>query len=1015
MPASLGALDSLNFDPQFRVLLLPASNRETHDSIRRFVQNLNVSVSCLRSANTLPKVAGMSLDASGEMSQRLSQNGFQSRSHKSQGNGTVSISFLVIFVCVVCFPASQNVSLPISDTADFDDSSAVAQSSVVQSPSLSIAELLTTDFWGTDMWLGQSNRSYRPVAVALFWFQNYIGGGTTLPFRIANIALRAALCILVFVWYKNLSELVVPRDRVADWLSHDAIALLGALIFAAHPLHVDTYHYSVGQGDTLCAILVLAAVIIRMRSLVDDLRGGSRTASAVVCQPWQWWRDVLGPSLGYTAVCIMASTSKEIGAMLTVTLCCVDCALVLLPVLLQKHPVKAVLGSKYFARCCVLSAAWLAWMYVRLRVIQPGPPAFSHHCNVAAASPHWHVRWLTLSWAAAWHFASVLLPSSLSQDWGDTCITPISSLKDTRNCTTALVLFASVGFVRWLNRGLSTSSGGGHSSSTDGKTPPSAEERRTIHDASPAGHTWQIPLIFCVALSLVTFLPSSNIFFTVGFLLAERIMLLPSVGMFGVCVVLLSKHTAASSGGRTATTKPDTRQRAAWEGMIAPRTWVQWVGTLAAASVVGLLATRSVSRQIRLHDRDDSTLAWLEACPHSRKAWAFSAQFMERQGFFWTPLAQPHQRGCLSDHGWIHDCGLQRETHLKAAVNSLVLPPTNCSRTADASCHPLVYDISMPSPADHLMRIRDFCARSVTAKPPPTPASVQYDPATRHAAVVAVPFSIMSAGERKLCAAATGPDRHLSLIFLINLAKAHSPNVGPALKYNAMREIIMRTYELKYELGLLLEFDEDISITALIAYLQHFQERLGPSSLQAEPFAQGGLRQYVEHTRKWMHVAGQKAPYTLLQLYTVVSTHNAAQWLESVRMSAAAQAIRIDGVVNPPAFLAGMADLLLATVLGTSQLPQAARDLLRSRYSAARCANADTLDHASICRFCPFITQVVQTHAATAAAAPGDASLHPGALVQGDALLAQEAHAVGMKFGCRTQLSDAAQATLGTP
>ncbi len=939
-----------------------------------------------------------------EMSQRISQSKPKAMPQYHRSATGPSVMLLIAFISIVCFPALKNATLPISHTAEFDDIAAIKASSVVQLPSFSIREILTTDFWGTKMWLDESNRSYRPVAVALFWVQNHLGSGSTLPFRVTNIALRALLCIMVFAWYQQLLRLAVPRDHVNTWLSCDLVALFGAALIAAHPLHVDTYHFSVGQGDTLCAILVLCAVMVRMRTLATDL-GWERNSVSPIHKPWQWWRDALGPSLAFSLVCVAASTSKEIGAMISVILCFTDAILVLLPALSRKQPITAIFSSKHFARCCVLSTAWLAWMYVRLRVIQPAPPEFAHHMNVAAASPHWHVRWLTLSWAAAWHFASVLFPTSIAPDWGDTCITPISSLTDTRNCTTLSVIAITGVILRWICRNTWMSVGPAaidRSKYPEHPVPGADHNGSRVAEAQFAGQAWQLPLVFAASVAAITFLPSSNMFFTVGFLLAERVMLLPSIGTIGVCLVLLfvctnnasvKQKVAADSEGPRETGPP-----AGGSNVTSPL--LQWACCLCGVFAIGVLAATSIKRQIRMHDREDFTLSWLESCPLSRKTWDFSTGFSQSNGFYWTPHAQVHQRGCNSDMGWIHDCGLQRQIHLKTAANSLVQPPTNCSRVTDASCHPLIYDITQPNPADHLLSIRDFCVRSIVAKPPPIPAHVDFDPSSRSAEVLSVPFSIMSAGERTLCAAAMGPHKHWGLFLLTNLAMAHSPNVGPEIDVLAVYRMIMDTYELEASRGRLVEFDSTSATTALTAYFQHLQYRLASTASQERGLGNDAEYQHVERTRKWLLHAGLRAPYTLLKLFGTISQVPAGQWLESVRMSASAQAVRIDGLVNPPAFLHGIVDLLVARLLIHAQRIIRARDILQERYSAAQCANVSELGPASICRFCPFIMQVTQVHMAAAQAQAGVPAASEQA--QADQHFAQAANSVGLQFGCTT-------------
>jgi hypothetical protein len=48
-------------------------------------------------------------------------------------------------------------------------------------------------------------------------------------------------------------------------------------------------------------------------------------------------------------------------------------------------------------------------------------------------------------------------------------------------------------------------------------------------------------LLFAIGVSVITFLPASNLFFTVGFVVAERVLYLPSLGFCLIVGTLLAK------------------------------------------------------------------------------------------------------------------------------------------------------------------------------------------------------------------------------------------------------------------------------------------------------------------------------------------------------------------------------------------------------------------------------------------------------------------------------------------
>jgi len=220
-------------------------------------------------------------------------------------------------------------------------------------------------------------------------------------------ALDAGLCIICVV-QPQLATLSYPQNLAKTGSSQYRIAAAVACLAAAHPLHVDTYALSVGQSDTLCAIIEVIAVMLRTCSLGRDLTEG-------VDAPWTWAGGVLGPSIGFTALCVLACSAKEIGAMLIHVLCCIDAVVMVLPHMLQTGgALRTVVNSKYCVRSAVQVCMWAAIMYVRLRVLQPGAPSMPRSSNLVAHNSDWFVHTLTLWWAAAWHFTSA--PTSIIFD-----------------------------------------------------------------------------------------------------------------------------------------------------------------------------------------------------------------------------------------------------------------------------------------------------------------------------------------------------------------------------------------------------------------------------------------------------------------------------------------------------------------------------------------------------------------------------------------------------------------------
>jgi hypothetical protein len=100
---------------------------------------------------------------------------------------------------------------------------------------------------------------YRPVLSALHAVQYAAGFGDPIVFRGVSYALYAASAVAAFVLF---SRLMSPT-----------VALVAAVLFAAHPLHVEAVVLAVGQGELVVALLATAAMVF----YIDRRRRGPLT------------------------------------------------------------------------------------------------------------------------------------------------------------------------------------------------------------------------------------------------------------------------------------------------------------------------------------------------------------------------------------------------------------------------------------------------------------------------------------------------------------------------------------------------------------------------------------------------------------------------------------------------------------------------------------------------------------------------------------------------------------------
>lgn len=123
-------------------------------------------------------------------------------------------------------------------------------------------EYLTTSYWGPT----RGNSLYRPLTVMGYALQWQAGGGSPVPFHLVNVLLNAACAAAVLALFRRL---VAP-----------AFALAAALLWAAHPVHVEAVANVVGQSEMSTALPMLLAMLLYVRDRqAGAVRG--RTVAAI--------------------------------------------------------------------------------------------------------------------------------------------------------------------------------------------------------------------------------------------------------------------------------------------------------------------------------------------------------------------------------------------------------------------------------------------------------------------------------------------------------------------------------------------------------------------------------------------------------------------------------------------------------------------------------------------------------------------------------------------------------------
>ncbi len=107
-----------------------------------------------------------------------------------------------------------------------------------------LAAIFSRPYWAD---YGRALGLYRPATTLAFALEWTLGAGAPWLFHLASVALHAAVCVLLFLLL----------ERLVGQLG----ALLGALVFAVHPLHTEVVANIVGQAELLAGLGVLAACL----------------------------------------------------------------------------------------------------------------------------------------------------------------------------------------------------------------------------------------------------------------------------------------------------------------------------------------------------------------------------------------------------------------------------------------------------------------------------------------------------------------------------------------------------------------------------------------------------------------------------------------------------------------------------------------------------------------------------------------------------------------------------------
>ena len=498
-----------------------------------------------------------------------------------------------------------------------------------------------------------------PVSVLSFRANHMLHGLSVFGYHAVNVALHAVVCMLYFR---------LCRDTFGS-TGDGYEALFAALLFAVHPVHAEAVASLAGRADVLCALFFLLSLMLYKRACAETLPRAAQlmcaALSVALCGVSMLCKEIgvtaVGVCFVYDAVvlhgtavralllrpCRSRSSSAETAPPVAVEVegqaamdkeperddisAAARSAGATSPDDTSDHRRRSTPLGAMALRLAVLVAGGAALMAARLAALGGGLPTFVTADNPAAASKSMLTRALTFGYLAARHGWLLLWPQTLCVDWAAGSIPLVESWSDPRNAATALLLSC----LCWLAARIWAHCGAG--------------------TAAPLAQRQALAL--GAALCAVPFLPCSNLLFTVGFVLAERVLYVPSLGF---CML-----ASQAAGALCTAAAPRVRVR---RGRLLG---------LVCSAVLAAACARTVLRNEEWANQDVMFTSALQTNPANFKLWLFVGNlhwYAGRHG----EAAEHYQRGVvLADEGFP---GGVQPSNLRFASKALL----KAGRTAEA-------------------------------------------------------------------------------------------------------------------------------------------------------------------------------------------------------------------------------------------------------------------------------------------------------------------------------------------